>query len=544
MNLLKGLICAVLTLNWASGGVIQDHDRIIFVGDSITGQGAKAGKNGWVALIGEGLAQERPAAHPTLIPLGGSGSTVNAWLIHEQRSRTQPVFLDVKDIEVGKALDAGAEVVVIMLGMNDVLAPSLHDRPADFDLWADKYRSLIKAIRARSHPRVVGLATITPCTENPNSPKSKVLTQLNTELAAVARTEGAIVLPTHHAALEILAAGRSYRPDFHVTGDFVHPNVAGHLAIAVGMLRGLGEDQAAAALLKAHSSLFLPPADKLPTLSYTLERLQDSPDDATHRFVVEYRLSGIASSNKAPVVTVTLPEKWKANPKSMTGATGRFELTGVLDRIENHIALDADYGDIHRQQDIVIPAGWRIAVGAGTGRGWKDNTIYDPAQDKTSLDETLAKGDGLNRPVSFPAGDAQPWQLYVASNDFTGLSRPGSVDLAALTFYQFHDLSYGGRWIYSEHERPVSLLLTIQAFAPNYGLCVWLNGKAVYAGKLASEQGRKATAPAQLQQGWNLLVFKSSYVAWQWQFSIDVTGTEKDDLADLRYATTASSGKP
>ena len=104
-------------------GIIKDHDRIVFVGDSITGQGVIRGKGGWIALIGEGLRLERPALEPTLTGLGGSGATVGAWLNFEQRSRAAPVILDVKDVQVGKTLDAGADVVIVMLGMNDVLPP-------------------------------------------------------------------------------------------------------------------------------------------------------------------------------------------------------------------------------------------------------------------------------------------------------------------------------------------------------------------------------------------------------------------------------------
>src|SRR5947209_18591156 len=70
--------------------VIQNNDRIIFIGDSITGQGAKGGKGGWIAMIGEGLRLVHPDLKVTLIGLGGSGSTVGAWQGFEKRSRTEP----------------------------------------------------------------------------------------------------------------------------------------------------------------------------------------------------------------------------------------------------------------------------------------------------------------------------------------------------------------------------------------------------------------------------------------------------------------------
>ena len=45
------------------------------------------------------------------------------------------------------------------------------------------------------------------------------------------------------------------------------------------------------------------------------------------------------------------------------------------------------------------------------------------------------------------------------------------------------------------------------------------------------------TIPTTLRKGWNLLYFRSTYISWQWQFSIHLKGTEGDDLSDLRYAT-------
>ncbi|MEA3207620.1 MAG: GDSL-like Lipase/Acylhydrolase family [Chthoniobacter sp.] len=319
------------TCAWAQtiprGSAIKDHDRIVFIGDSITGQGAKGGKGGWIAMIGEGLNLVRPDAKPTLTGLGGSGSTVGAWLNHEKRSRTEPIALDVKETDVGKTLDAGAEIVVVMLGMNDVLSPSLKNDPGDFDAWSTRYGELVEAIRARSHPRVIALATVTPCTEDPASPKNQVLAELNQRLVKLAQEKHFLVLPTSETAYEVQALGRAYQPHFHVTGDFVHPNSAGHLAIAAGMLRGLGEETASAKLLAEHSALYQPAADKFPALSYTLVRTPGSPDDETQHFIVQYQWTSTASQT-APLVKPSVPNGWKANPESLNAARGQFEFTG------------------------------------------------------------------------------------------------------------------------------------------------------------------------------------------------------------------------
>ncbi len=515
---------------------IKNNDRIVFIGDSITGQGAKGGKGAWIAMIGEGLSLVRPEAKPALTGLGGSGSTVGAWLNFEKRSRTEPLALDVKETDVGKTLDAGAEIVIVMLGMNDVLSPSLKNDPADFDAWITRYSDLVEAIRARSHPRVVAVATVTPCTEDPASPKNQVLTELNKRLVKLAQEKQFRVLPTNEASYEIQSLGRVYQPHFHVTGDFVHPNSSGHLAIAVGMLRGLGEEVAAAKLLAEHSALYKPAADKFPTLSYTLVKAPSSPDDETQRFIVRYQWHS-TNSETAPLVKPSIPKGWKANPESLNAAKGQFDFTGPLDHVENRIILTASSGNETREQLIAIPAGWRIVVGRGKGLGWVQNTTYDPSKDRQPLDESVAKGEGFAAPVAFPVGDPASWVLYVASSDYTGLNRTGSVDMAAVAFFSYNQQAYGARWIHSDKDRPVNIDLGTQCFAGTYSLGVWLDGKPAYEGKLMGEPGHKVASAATLQNGWNLLVFKSTFIQWQWQFFIEVTGHEGDDLADLRYST-------
>jgi lysophospholipase L1-like esterase len=547
-NYLAALIALIAlpvacTRSAPSDSAIQDHDRIVFIGDSITAQGARAGKNGWIAMIGEGLALVRPDAQPTLIGLGGSGATVGAWQNFEKRSRTGPVALDVKTIDVGQTLDAGAEIMVVMLGMNDVLAPSLRDDPANFDAWLARYTNLVETLRNRCHPRVIALATVTPCTEDPASPKNRVLAQLNQRLEALAREKHFRLLPTNAAAYEFQAKGRTFNPQFRVTGDFVHPNGAGHVAIAVGMLRGLGEATAAEKLMAKRASWLKPAAAKLPILSYTLTRKTGSPDDEIQHFVIDYQWTPGAEQG-APLVKPALPDGWQATPKSLTATKGRFELAGPLDRARNTVTLTATSGRDTRKQTIAIPAGWRIAAGPSQLRGWTRNSIYDPAKDHQPLDDTLPNDDGLSSPVSFPKGEPVPWALYVPSNDYTGLANPGSVDMAAVVFFRHSHQAYGARWIHSDRNRPANLNLSTRAFAGMYSLGVWLNGKPAYAGKLMGEPRRKATSAVSLRKGWNLLVFKSTFIQWQWQFTIEISGQDGDVLADLRYATRPPTTTP
>jgi lysophospholipase L1-like esterase len=516
--------------------VVHDKDRIIFCGDSITAQGG--GSNGWVGLIGEGLAIAHPSGGQTLTSLGASGATVSAWQNIEKKSQVQAVLVDRPQPDVKATLDGGAEILVIMLGMNDLLSPGVKDTPADLDAWAVRYRSLIDALKLRVHPRVIALATITPCTEGLDSPKNRVEAELNTRLAALATAENAIVLSTHEAVVELLEKGRSYRPDFHVLRDYVHPAAVGHLAIAVGMLRGLGEADAAQQLMDKHSALFLPNPASLPTLSYTLTARPGSPDDAKAHFTVHYQWTPSVSSTADPVVTPTAPDGWEIVPPSLTAAKGDFEVSGPLDHLENKIVLDASSGDVKRQAEIDIPAAWRIATGMGKLLGWTSNSIYDPTKDVEPLDQALMQDSAWLSPIASLPGGSAPWQSYIASPDFTGRGLPGSIDMAAVTFFTYRGLAYGARWIYSDKDRPVDVTVSMQAFAGMFGLKVWLNDDIVYQGKPVAEPGKKHTTEGKLHRGWNRLWFKSSFLQWLWQFSIDVAGKPGDDLGDVRYATT------
>ena len=242
----KTLVCGLvvslaLTLVSHAASVLKPNDRIIFIGDSITGQGRNI-SNGWANLIDEQLKASHPEANLKSVSLGGSGHGVGSWQGIERKSRDGAVILDVKTVDVKATLDASAEVFVIMLGMNDVLFPRLKDRPEDLEHWAEQYRELIAALRQRAHPRVVALATPTMCTEDINAPKNVVMKELIAKVQEVAKSENCIVLPTFESMAHMLDEGRTWSPNFHVTVDFVHPTFAGHVAIAEGMLKGLGEE--------------------------------------------------------------------------------------------------------------------------------------------------------------------------------------------------------------------------------------------------------------------------------------------------------------
>ena len=244
LSLSVALIALSHALLASDSPLIRPDDRIVFVGDSITGQGWNNAQ-GFIHQVEAALKQKWPMGKLQAIGLGGSGASVGAWQNFEKRSREGVVTLDVKDVDVKATLDHGADVLIIMLGMNDLLAPYVKDQAADLDAWAERYKGLVVALRERTKPRVVALATISLCSEDPASPKNRVRDQLNARVTTLAVSEQCFVLPVGETMLAQLRKGRARLPDFHVTGDFVHPNSHGHASIAIGMLKGLGEHELA-----------------------------------------------------------------------------------------------------------------------------------------------------------------------------------------------------------------------------------------------------------------------------------------------------------
>ena len=243
--------------------------RIVFIGDSITGQGGGWLGAGYVFKMREALSALYPEGKHDLVPLGGSGMGVSAWLSLSKDEARQKHDLDVKGVEVAAALSKPADVMVVMLGMNDVLAPYVNDADASLDQWLANYRELVSVLSARLKPKIIALATITPQTEDPATPMNRVLARMNQRITTLAAELKANVVPTNATYWDVLAEGRKTQADFTLAGDRIHPNPPGHVAVAMAMLKGLDEDKAAAwlreeRLAKALSTLKPVPAPTVP----------------------------------------------------------------------------------------------------------------------------------------------------------------------------------------------------------------------------------------------------------------------------------------
>ena len=523
----------------AVGSMVKDGDRIVFVGDSITGLGFNYGNDGYIKLIKAVLDEARPGSGVTVVPLGGSGQGVGSWQGVEKQSREKSSQLDVKGFDVKEELDKPASILVIMLGMNDSLSPYVSPDQAGIDGWAAKYKELIGSLRGRLKPRLTALGTVTPNTEDPNSPKNKLHTEMNKRLYAMAKELDCVVLPSSETVWDALNTGRKLKPDFHVTYDFVHPNHAGHAAIAIGMLKGLGEAAAAKIAETRLEKQFAAAKGQPPALSYTIipQSMPTDSDQVSFDIVYHWTPAGFADKSEAKA-TLQAPAGLKPEPAELVGVTGVFKVTGKLDHLVNTLKLSVKDGAVTKDVDIAVPAPWLVATGFANNAAWEmPKQAYVPEKGALPGEELLMKGLDFNKTPEGWKGAAPRWSKYLASVDHTGGNTPGNVGLYASTFAAVFEAAFGARWIHSDKECPVTITMGNRTFAGQIGLRVWMNGECLYSGVITAEPNKKVEKSAALKKGWNCLVFKSNHCTWQWQFSIDMACQTPEETARLLVST-------
>ncbi len=527
---------------------IKPTDRVLFVGDSITGQG---GNGGFVVMMRAAYKEVHPNSTATFIPLGGSGQTVGSWGGMEKSSRGKDAKdndLDVKGFGLKSNLDQPADVVVIMLGMNDILCPYMGEKTADYDNWAAQYTTLLTALRERLKspattqpdpvkPRIIALATFTNNTDDMNSPKNIVRAELNKRVVEIARANGCVLLPVGQAVEALLYEGRTLQPDFHVTNDLVHPNQLGHAAIAQAMLAGLGETAAAKKVEEKYLTPFFNDPKLYPALSYTLELVATPLVDSQVTYKLNYWWTPVLTQ-KIPISKVTLqaPADWTVTPAMQMTSAGSFTITGTPDKLVNVMTLRAQSGELSKELTINIPAPWLIGSGIVSYEAWPGQK-FNVEGSKFPFEAALIKGEGLGEPQKINNGETMKWKRYSASVNYVGGSDPGSVDLTQVSFARTFEAAYCARWIYSPTARPLNLEIGANTFAGSPALTIYMNEKQCFSSVL-----EHTTVTTTLNKGWNLLLVRSNHLTWQWQFFCKLSGAAGDDLNDLRFS--ASSIKP
>jgi hypothetical protein len=339
------------------------------------------------------------------------------------------------------------------------------------------------------------------------------------------------VLSTNTTMREVLAEGRRLKPGFHVTYDYVHPNEAGQCAIAMAMLHDLGNVEAARRIREVRlANVF----------RLTREAVASSIPAIPLRLPLRHRTRNLSWSwiDLPGFEDFDLGQGWPFNQEIFTDVRPEGQCCIAEDQWRTRNIFS--FGQIREAPETVllppVPTLWQVAAGYARPKAWKDGKTFDPKAAHGPVEKAIEHNALLGAPIRLDDGRVLDWHIYSSTMDYTGGAAPGSVDFAAVTHAQPFEAGVAMRQIYSKHRRPVLMDLSTQAFAGTMELTVYLNGEIVYSGLITGEPGKRKTADAVLQSGWNTLAFTLDHVTWQMQCSVELRAVAGDSLEGLRFS--------
>ena len=209
---------------------IGKHQKLVMIGDSITdcersrpvGEGLfQAIGKGYVAQVDALLQSVYPDLYIRVVNMGIGGNTVK-----DLKARWQTDVLDLKP-----------DWLSVMIGINDVWRQFDQPLITESHVYLSEYETTLNELVERTKPLLQGLVLMTPFYIEPNADDAMRAT-MDLYGQAVKRTadrHGAIFVDTQAAFNEIM---RHIYPAT-LAWDRVHPNMAGHMAIARAFLKAI-----------------------------------------------------------------------------------------------------------------------------------------------------------------------------------------------------------------------------------------------------------------------------------------------------------------
>lgn len=202
------------------GFVLRKGDRIVFLGDSITEQQL------YTNYCEAYLASRYPELKLTFFNAGWGGDTAPGGCIRLDRD----------------VLALKPTVVTICYGMNDggycVLNPGIRDA------YVAGMKELVTRLKAAGVRVVLLTSGMVDVSVNPDLRKveynTRSLRALADEVLGLAAVEQLPVADLHKLMNEVDRAAKAAEPAFCMIPDSVHPDPAGHLVMAYGLLQALG----------------------------------------------------------------------------------------------------------------------------------------------------------------------------------------------------------------------------------------------------------------------------------------------------------------
>lgn len=522
--------CAFLAASAASAAdesLLKAGDTVLLVGDSITEQAYRfKNGDGFYHQLTNAAALTVPEKRLNFIPLGYSGIQMAGWLGLERDSLARERWTNYRDPgwNLQKVFAEKVDVVAIFVGMNDILQPSIRADEKDYAAWQETARAFVKNLRARCKPRLFVFCTITPLTADPDSPKNVVREKLNARLRELAAAEGGVVADYGTAIMELIDAARKVSPDRQPVPDFVHPRKEGHTAMALALMRAVGERPMADFFVAKLQDELAAMVDSVkgPALSHRFRMLRTvRPDDAELVYEVRWnwrdddRARAVA---RVPRVSLKMPEGWTATPREVCGTEGTFYLRGRPEALATPVKLVAECGGAAVERTIDVPAPWRVSAPFDFPEIWRGQTWM------------------TNAPAPVAYADVKGWRLVTGTMDYTGFMDPGSIDPYQAFFGYRNDSFYAVRWIHSPRARRVTAKFSHRTFSATLGLVLAVNGTEVFAGDMDRRGKNLIETEVDLKAGWNEVRIRCDHANWQRQFSLLFAPKAGDDLADLRYA--------
>lgn len=487
---------------------LRKGERMVIIGDSLTNQGLGVRNGGYWHRLTNAVAQVHGTDHATIIPLGFSGWHVPSWIETEKKTRSKGFrydtcgkYWDVKDV-----FDAGADIVVVFLGMNDILRPVITSDDASQTEWIERYRGFIATLRARLRPRRVLLCTISPLTGDPQSRKNEIRREMNSRIRALAKDEKCGVVEIDHALDPLNDEARRLWKS-HLAGDFVHPSWGlGHAAIARAMADALGEWEAEKLLsgeVRREAEKVLARADAF-SVNQTALVSSLRPDADVFDYEISWHLKAECGTAK---VSIDLPEGWQVvatntvsmvpfatEPRYFDGTRGYFTVRGAPNRAMTQIRLVAQTVGGTHVKTVGIPAPWRARNNGGE------------------------------------------WRMLSPSWDYCGWGSAATVDPFQSFFGSTNETLTVFRRIFVPTVRKAEVRLSTRTFsAPRLKMAVRVNGEDV--GSRTVRSGKKGSVaepiPVELKAGWNTLEVDCSHDRSQRQFLCSLVlpgGKAMDDV--------------
>ncbi len=213
--------------------LLNKADTLLMIGDSITdvdrarpvgeGLGGAMG-NGYPMLVDALLTSIYPELGVRCINMGISGNTVR----------------DLKERWQTDVFDLTPDWVSILIGVNDVWRQYDQPRNPALHVPLDEYTRTLDELVARTLPEVKGIVLMTPYYMEPLSEDAMrgTMDRYGDAVKKIAQKYGTLLVDTQQLFNDLL----THMHSANIAWDRVHPNSAGHITIARGLLNALGFD--------------------------------------------------------------------------------------------------------------------------------------------------------------------------------------------------------------------------------------------------------------------------------------------------------------